>query len=171
MKNTKYARVGEIVQLVEPYTFVRCGYPLCVKDIIEKEKSNIEAMILEIIRSWQPKVPGVFATSEYSHLSGRTHGMLVAAIASYKLEQQGYGGKERSIHEQKITNHILGNYVVIGKNFHKTGIRYSPSSWTSYEGEYDYEPGGLENEKTHCVYTLKGLYNNFKVLSTRCKRI
>lgn len=43
---------------------------------------------------------------------------------------------------------------VIEKRCVRTGKHYSAWSGASYDGEYAYEPGGLENPKTHVVLRL-----------------
>ena len=48
-------------------------------------------------------------------------------------------------------------YRVIGKRVVKTGERVAGSSSTTYDGEYEWEPGYLHDLKTHIILDL-GLY-------------
>lgn len=97
----------------------------------------------------------------------------VAAIAKQRVREMGFGGKERQlIYKKTMTtprNTLFGQlwtpsddevpdctdrvYEVFGKKLAKTGKYFAPSSGTSgyYEPEDWYEPGGLEDCKTHIL--------------------
>lgn len=190
MRKSKYARVGEFVWVVMPKEFVRCGYPLSIKGIMNDRFQEIEIHVQRMYAALKEKpmpTPQPVWTNEaqvdswlsleaneVSDMSATVHGMLSAAVAAWMLEAEHFGGKERQIFEQK--NYLLGErpdspWLVIGRKLVKTGERYpSWSYYSSYTGEYDYEPGGLENEKTHCVYSLQRDGVKVKVLAVRCKR-
>jgi hypothetical protein len=91
--------------------------------------------------------------------------MLCAAIAAYRLEQQNFGGNIRSITERDGICDPGATAVVIKKSLVKTGKRYPAYSYR----EDDYEPGGLENEQTHCVYTVQKNNFKFKILAAHCE--
>ncbi len=76
-------------------------------------------------------------------------------IAYARLKNTGFGGSERKIHTERHEEHKDKIFTVIDIKFCKTGIYYSPSGGGSYYDEYDsYEPGGLDNEKTHKILYL-----------------
>ena len=158
MNKTNYARVGEFVELVEPKIFVRVGYPLCVRDIM-----NIYGAELE----------DKFYNLRLENVSRRVHGMMIAGLATLKLEQLDFGGNERKIYTEEIDKSVLGIHLVVAKKMIKTGIRYSPQSYySSYSSEYDYESGGLAEEETHCVYTIKtSSLIKYKVLASSTRRL
>ena len=107
----------------------------------------------------------VLAVKEVSSMSATVHGMLCAAIAAYRLEQQNFGGNVRSIVERDGICDAGEIVVVIKKSLVKTGKRYPASCYR----DDDYEPGGLKNEQTHCVYTVQKNNFKFKILAAHCE--
>src|SRR5580658_7730138 len=101
MKRGKYAAIGESVKIVTPRQFIRCGYPLSIKDVMNRDFQEIEEDFARVFAAlenrpllekesggeanrgidWRLKV-----TSEQSSASATVHGMLCAAIAAYRLE-------------------------------------------------------------------------------------
>jgi hypothetical protein len=183
----KYAAIGEQVRIVTPKEFVRCGYPLTIKIIMEQQFEEIEKdcarmfAALEkkpapptpsepgLVTDWGFTIPGV-QVSDIPAMSATVHGMLCAAIAAYRLEQQNFGGNIRLIVERDGVCDPGDLAVVIKKSLVKTGKRIA--SWGGQDqrtGEWDYEPGGLENEQTHCVYTVQKNNFKFKILAEHCE--
>ena len=172
----KYAAIGELVKIVTPKEFVRCGYALTIKIIMEQQFEEIEKDCQRMFAALEkkpapPEEPvkeefafgfTVLRVSEGSNMSPTVHGMLCAAIAAYRLEQQNFGGGTRALVEKDGVFEAGQLWTVVGKSLVKTGKRFQSRSYgPDYNGEYDYEPGGLENEKTHCVYSVE--YGSFKV--------
>jgi hypothetical protein len=173
----KYAAIGELVKIVTPKEFVRCGYPLTIKLVMEQQFEEIEKDCARMFAALErkPAPPEALPTetefafgftavpaSGCSNMSATVHGMLCAAIAAYRLEQQNFGGGTRAIVEKDGVFEAGQLWTVVGKSLVKTGKRFQSCSYgPDYNGEYDYEPGGLENEKTHCVYSVE--YGSFKV--------
>lgn len=186
-RKRKYAAVGESVRIVTPRQFIRCGYPLSIKDVMNRESLEIEQdfervfAALENKAALKPSAPestsdwleGLAAASIVgaSSASATVHGMLCAAIAAYRLEKQNFGGDSRRIIEDGSGPFECGQvWKVTAKRFVKTGKRYA--SWggqDSYTGEWDYEPGGLEGEQTHCVYSVERLSHAAKILAVHCE--
>ena len=176
----KYAAIGEQVRIVTPKEFVRCGYPLTIKLVMEQQFEDIEKDCARMFAALEkkPAPPEEPPTeTEYafgftavpvsgcSNMSATVHGMLCAAIAAYRLEQQNFGGNIRSITERDWPFEYDQPWLVTKKSLVKTGKRYPASSYR----EDDYEPGGLENEQTHCVYSVqKGIYKS-KILAAHCE--
>lgn len=74
-----------------------------------------------------------------------------------QVRHRGFGGRERSIYYLEDNSYLTDNHVIItGKRTVKTGTYYPPYSGYSYEGEYDYESGGLTDEKTHILLSFWG---------------
>jgi hypothetical protein len=76
-------------------------------------------------------------------------GVCMAAV-----RMRGFGGGVRAIHyhEAGMFEHARGTATTVHrKRTCKTGTRFPGRSSYSYEGEYDYEPGGLSDEKTHVL--------------------
>jgi hypothetical protein len=181
MAKTKYASLGEFVKIVIPRQFLRCGYPLSIKDIMNQEFEEIEAACRRMVAALENRAAPeihqatpdewgslLVAANPVSTTSATVHGMICAAIAAYRLEQRNFGGNMRAIVENdEFVPFSVGElWVVTEKRFVKTGKRYP--SWSS---EDDYEPGGLEGEQTHCVYTVKRNGVIAKILSKNCERL
>jgi hypothetical protein len=189
MAQRKYARVGELVKIVVPREFIRCGYPLSIKDVMLQDFAEIEAACERMFTVLENRsVPGppepkssevgtwevVPVVGRATTMSATVHGMLCSAIAAYRLEERGFGGDIRQIFEtDDLVPFLCGElWVVASKKYVKTGKRYPSSSYYSpYSGEYDYKPGGLEDEKTHCIYTIKRNGIAAKILAANCERL
>ena len=192
-QRNKYARVGEFVKVVTPKEFVRCGYPLCMKDVMEQQYEEIEKDCRRVFAALEnrklpqesqsvitevpppedffavavSRTPGVENT-----MSPTVHGMLCAAIAAWRLEEQNFGGNERIIVERDSPFAVGQFALVTGKRFVKTGKRFRSLSYgPDHNGEYDYEPGGLKNESTHCVYLIEQGPMKSKILAEHCERV
>ena len=172
----KYAAIGEFVRIVTPKEFVRCGYPLTIKLVMEQQFEEIEKDCARMFAALErkpapPEEPPDSGSgweffkavdSAVANMSATVHGMLCATIAAYRLEQQNFGGGTRALVEKDGVFEAGQLWTVVGKSLVKTGKRFQSRSYgPDYNGEYDYEPGGLENEKTHCVYSVE--YGSFKV--------
>ena len=180
----KYARVGEFVKIVTPKEFVRCGYPLTIKLVMEQQAEEIEKDCARMFAALEKKPepveepeaqdePGFFSLrlSEVSAtMSPTVHGMLCSAIAAYRLEQQNYGGNVRVIVEKDGPFDVGQQVLVTKKSLVKTGRRFASRGYrSSYDGEYDVEPGGLDDEQTHCVYAFEFGRCKFKILAAHCE--
>lgn len=108
------------------------------------------------------------------HRHGRAYRRLLSAACFGEVERRGFGGRERSIHYKEVvpdndlfafglaeTRDYTGRETrVDGKYIARTGKYYPPCSWTSCDGEHDYEPGGLDDAKTHVI--LRTPYGDFE---------
>ena len=181
----KYAVIGDYVRVVTPKQFVRCGYPLSIRDIMIRDCREIEADFERVFaalenrtlpeplpESTQEKLDWIFdfKSTVHSSTSATVHGMLCSAIAAYRLEKENFGGNVRSIVEIDGVFEQGQIWKVVSKKFVKTGTRFSghvyQDSWTR---ESDYEPGGLDDEKTHCVYTVERFNRKSKILAAHCE--
>ncbi len=180
-KKNKYASIGCTVRIVTPKQFVRCGYPLSIKDVMSRDFEEIDKECVKLFSALENRpVPVVEPeNSEWGFtslmdniptMSATVHGMLCCAIAAYRLENEGFGGSVRSIVEADGVFEKGQLWTVVSKRFVKTGTRYSGHSYqNSYTGENEYEPGGLEDEKTHCVYTVRQFNGKYKILAQHCE--
>ena len=177
----KYARIGEFVRIATPKEFVRCGYPLTIKIVMDQQAEEIEKDCARMFAALERKpLPSetepvveceldflVASVSPAHPMSPTVHGMLCAAIAAYRLEEQNYGGDVRSIVEKEGPFEAGEEWLVTKKSLVKTGRRYPPT----YYQEDDYEPGGLDDERTHCVYSIQKGINKAKILAVNCERL
>lgn len=72
------------------------------------------------------------------------------------VRHRNFGGKSRQIYTE-IGELLNRTAEVYGRRVVKTGTYYGPSGgYDSYSGEYDYEPGGLTDRKTHVLLRTDG---------------
>lgn len=158
--------VGDRVKIIEPEFFVRVGYPLsfedCVQEIEDKYSDNIYKLLVDIgLRSPKMEVEllgGIHMVSECCRRKDDTESKIARTIAYEYMRHKGFGGKERQIFTERKDNLKDQIYYVTEKRVVKTGTYFAPSSSQDYFGEYEYEPGGLFNMKTHMVLTLSTWY-------------
>ena len=181
MKRSKYAHIGEKVRLVTVKRFIRCGYPLDRKLVMEKFSKEIEELRVKAVNAILGQLPFELSWTAAPCLQDRlADAKLEDAIVFYILRRAHFGGKERQIFEEDL---LVDSYdamyfhagsvgTVISKKIVYTGKYYPPyGGYSGYGGEYDWEPGGLENSKAHCVYTLNIKDCEFLTLADHCERI
>jgi hypothetical protein len=141
VKHKRPIRKGDRVRILEPKFIDRVGYPLIwgmLMDEVENDPKVIEALSVLGLRGGQP-VPHY----------------LKIAIAKLRVEQRGFGGRERTIHYEKDTYRVPCKGAVTevyGRRVVKTGTYYPPSAGGS-NCDYDWEPepGGLADCKSHVL--------------------
>lgn len=172
------------VRVVTPKVFLRCGYPY---DIVEEGKilgdkfaEDIVALIDKIdprdgptqVRYAKPSKSSLFEAAEVegspfvpAGLLGTDYEALCGRIARVIAQRRGFGGNERSIYTKDVPELVGAELIVTGKIVRKTGTRFSPSSYQSYDGDWDYDPGGLQNEKTHVILECYQKYDQARLQS------
>ena len=156
-------RVGDVVRIVNPRFIARVGYPLVwtmlmpefeAKAKLDQARDMMSALIVGSI----PEDAGFMfdkrKTSEVNATRDFLKGVCMAAI-----RMRGFGGNERSLHYQPEDDGCWEHYQgatceVIRRRTVKTGTRFAGHSSVSYEGEHDYESGGLGNMRTHTLLRL-----------------
>jgi hypothetical protein len=107
---------------------------------------------------------GAMITSDYSKY--KAYDKIIKALAYEHLASKGFGGKERKIYSEQ-RQELLGITAKVKNIFiKKTGIYFAPSGGYDYFGEYDYDSGGLSNEKTHKILELDHWVSNGGICST-----
>lgn len=79
---------------------------------------------------------------------------LTQKLAFIKGRRQGLGGKERRLHTEERPEYAGAIMYVQGKRTTMTGTYYPPSGGYTWDGDYDYGPGGLQNAKGHLLLDL-----------------
>lgn len=162
-------KIDDVVVVTKPEFVKRVGYPLSFEEACERieltKQAEIKKFLEEtslyetedslgsgVIGCWPPS--GKKCWQAYSRL--------VKAMASFLLEKENFGGKERAIHTFR-DDRCLGLIAsVINKRVVKTGLYYPPYSWRNHENEWDGHPGGLSNMKTHVLLELNaGIVNQY----------
>lgn len=161
-------RVGDWVKVVNPQEFIRCGYPLSFQDekteVYEKYSKKVEEFLHNEIGLGVKLFGDLKSLTEVDAAVDKICG----AIAYETLKRKGFGGRSRQIYTKENKN-ILGKEGCVSRiKFHKTGEYYSPSGG----GEYDYESGGLRNEKTHKILEVNVFFDTvFKIEAVNVEKV
>lgn len=169
----KIIRPGDTVRIINPEMFVRCGYPISLTDVYVKIEKEYEDFLDKIIEEFHHRVLGdekttplldskewEFATNYSKSCSGpfrnKTKIKLTYALAYEFTHFKGFGGTTRKIYtktEEDLRDKEFKVYSTFKVN---TGDYYPPSycppSYDEMCGEWN--PGGLENMKSHKILEL-----------------
>ena len=160
-KKDNIIRVGDIVRVINPEFFVRCGYPLdfySAKDIVrQKFSTHIAQFMSEIgFRSAPTNPVFKFYTKEESDNKDYTVEKIISALAYEYVAKKGFGGKEKKIYTNRKEEYLNKEFRVIEKKVRCTGTYYpSSGGYDSWSGDYDYECGGLDGGGTHIILTVE----------------
>lgn len=163
-------RVGDYVSIRNYRPIKRVGYPLIWTDLIDEVKKDPHVLAAFEVLCGRPAEP-VKVVPQLAALlppfaadAGDALPMyFIRAAAMLRVEQRNFGGSERQlIYEELdgVRGVEGGRFSISGKRVVQTGKRFAESGGTSWtmDGPDDwYEPGGLENRKTHVLLTLGGL--------------
>lgn len=146
-------RSGDIVKIINPEIFIRCGYPLSLHDMVEnlskKENNN---KIISFFKEFDILSINNEEVINYNHLDSNRYlddYKFRRELAYLILKNKKFGGNERKIYTELKSELKDKEFTIIEKKTIKTGIRISGSG--SYE---DYDPPYLANEKTHIILKL-----------------
>ncbi len=150
-------RVGDVVRIVEPKFVERVGYPLVWPMLMEEFEAKLpmvrEAMKDLIIADASEEM-FKFNRAITRTETDATDRDFLKGVCMAAVRIRGFGGDARSIyyHEAGMFEHTRGTTTIVHrKRTCKTGTRFAGHSSYSYEGEYNYENGGLSDEKTHVL--------------------
>lgn len=152
-------RPGDKVRILRPLFVRRVGYPLVWYEI-EDEQLYADPRIVQALRAFglARRVPfgGTVAVCDEipRHLQ--------IAFAKEYVAQNRFGGNARTIHYHAPgtgydmpLNWTCGPAEVVRKRVAKTGTRFPGRIYRSgSDYDEDYEPGGLENCRTHILLDL-----------------
>ena len=156
MKSPKIIREGDRVKILNPEFVTRVGYELSFSqayDIVtERDKEAVFNFMvsLGIISS----VPVLYGSKYdgFSKRHTRVFNEIMRTLAYAEVGKMGHGGKERKLHTEFKPEFKDKIMKVHSKRCAKTGFYYAPSGgYDSWTGEYDYECGGLDKQKTHIL--------------------
>jgi WD40 repeat protein len=173
-RDEKIIRAGDSVKIINPEIFIRCGY----ETHIEGKKQEILSSELDkdkiksFLNSFGIHTESTVKTKAYpystdllceydecvgEHKLEVAYDKIARELAYLRIAQDGFGDdeKERKIYTERKEEFLGHENIVSQIKFVKTGVRVAPGgSMNPYTEEYDYEPGGLQNEKTHKILTL-----------------
>lgn len=142
-------RVGDRLRVVNPRWVKRVGYPLVWYELMDEVAEDWSVGVAwDVLNDYAPR----------GRLLGTpTHGVplyFLQVAAKALVERRGFGGNERQIIYTGSDNYQGMQFEVLGRRVVKTGTRFAPTGGVSYscDGPEDwYEPGGLEDMKTHIL--------------------
>ena len=159
----KIIRVDDRVKIINPEIVIRIGYPMSFDEACEEVDKLYRNEIIEFLNKTiyqQKDVPLYKLTlasyiNEKEYIKSQTYKKIIKALAYEHMQQKEFGGREKKIYT-KVRQELLGiTSTVRNISIKKTGIYFAPSGgYDSYSGEYDFEPGGLDKEKTHKILEL-----------------
>lgn len=165
-------RVQDKIRIINPQIFVRCGYPLSKKivkeTIITAEQKEAIHTLLDKFNIRRPLDSTLFLRHDkQDNKKWGSYDKILDVLASAVLFQNCFGGKQRQVFSEEVPELKDVHARVLGRRVVKTGKYYAPySGYDSWTGEYDYEPGGLSDMKTHvileCCFCDYGLTYNGK---------
>lgn len=144
MSREKPIRRGDVVRIVNPEIFVRCGYPI---DYKEESQRIAEEKKLEIELFFHALGLGTPTEEEIKRVAN--------AVTYSSLQHKRFGGNERKIYTKRDPE--LEGLVaeVTDVRLVKTGVRVPGRFYSGgYWGEDEYEPPFLDEVKTHRILTL-----------------
>lgn len=156
-KNKNIIRVGDQVKIIVPNVFVRCGYPLTVQkvkdEVITKEqKDAIITMLKAFDIHYNEYIADLALTLNYNTSGTEAYDKVLHTLSMEVLRQKKWGGRDRKIYIKPEPEYLNRVCNVISKRVVKTGTYTSGGGgYSSYDGDWEYEPPYLSNEKTHVI--------------------
>ncbi len=156
-KDSLCPKINDFVRIDNPEMFVRCGYPIGIQDVRELIRKNNMSDITDLINKVIGQndcdiLPRLLRSDGVRETSIRK---IIDVLAYEKLRNDGFGGRERTIHTLYDENQKGKIYQVIGTKRCVTGTYVPPSGgYEYYSGEYEYEPAYLMNDKSHRILIL-----------------
>lgn len=146
-------RVNDVVKVITPIFFIRCGYPLDVRTekerILNEEREKLVALLMDM---------GL--KNKCGHRVFETAMRKIAGEIAYcRIRDQHFGGCERTIHSEEL-KHLEGKTgLVISIKFCKTGVYQRGVGYTELFGcgDVDYDPPCLKKESTHKILEISML--------------
>lgn len=136
---------GDIVKVVNPEFFIRCGYPLSIKDGIK--------MILEndsLERQSVLKISEVFGINIDSYRFQE----ILKTLSYFKIKKEKFGGKERKIYTRRIEDQKDKFFKVYKKKTVMTGNYVSGCGYSTIDGD-EYDPPYLDKQKAHQILYIE----------------
>jgi len=150
-------RKGDLVKVVKPEVFVRCGYPMTVASSREEVDGKYKEALYRFLRELDKiDEAGESENNQVSDMKYKSvrdfedtiYDSIMTILAERNLKRKRFGGAKRSIYTE--TNPVIEGkfYKVLEKTTCVTGDYYPSSGW------YDYEPAGLAGMQVHVILKL-----------------
>lgn len=144
--------IGDLVKIIKPEIFIRCGYPKTKKDfsVTLEERERIRGLLESL---------GIENNDFLYYRYDNGLNKICDEISYLRLAKAGFGGNSREIHTTQDFNllNIVGK--VMSKRIVKTGVY--DYGFIDYSG--DSNPPYLKNEESHVILTLD-IHNSYSSL-------
>lgn len=141
---TQKIKPGDLVKIINPQIFARCGYPLCLKDVIESLDQSIAIDAIKKVTS-APLDQELMITRRVERaIRDINKGLAYAVMLS-----RGFGGSERKIYTREEPSYLNAIVKVESKRRVVTGNRYGGCG-PGYYGD-EAEGPSLENQQHHTL--------------------
>lgn len=156
MKDPNIIRIGDEVKIINPNFFIRCGYPLSLKDEIKEINKHYGKATRDLMNQIVDGKKAIEEPekTEYECPPHSCQYEFFKYLAYFRLMAKKFGGNERTLHteyHQEFKDKIT---TVTFIKFVKTGIREPGFSSRSFYDGYECEPPCLSNQKTHKILEL-----------------
>ena len=157
-KKDEIIRKGDVVRIINPEFFIRCGYPLAFSTVlaeVQEKDSKYQEKIDDLLRNFFVigNAKEVFKMTADKHDTSKIKYQIESAIAYGLLKRREFGGNERKIYREKYVTITHRDWEVIGKKVVKTGIR---QTFTDFDPEGDPVRGApfLHKEQSHIILEI-----------------
>jgi hypothetical protein len=139
----KIIRVGDMVKIINPEMFVRCGYPMDMMQARNESWPIYSDLVIKLLAT----------VGMDRHKFHKVEIEIMDALAYGYMKKKGFGGVERTIHskQDEYWRGFVGKVEKI--KFFKTGT-YVPGYRSHGPDDYDYDPPFLRNQSTHKVLLI-----------------
>lgn len=159
-KKKDIIRVGDKVKILRPLFIYRWGYDNNLKDVTEEVMKKYQPQIHKLLSDINTLEGNKGSLTRLSEFPKRFISRIAEGLAYHIVGSRMRDGAVRKLfyvtedgdHPLNWLNHDypVGSIKEVREiKIVKTGRYFSPCTSHGYEGDYDWEPGGLSNEKTH----------------------
>ena len=162
------AKVGELVHIVEPKRFVRCGYKLNRAAVLLERRDEVVRLMQAARQAIAPLYSDGWAND--FKIQRQLEDLAVAAI----LVREKFGGRERMLFEEEdpelkgAVARVLSKSVVVTGTYNRGSGGYS-----SVDGEYDWQPAYIWQQQRHVIYDLGDVGRCFgvRIAASHCRKV
>ena len=167
MSKPDIIRADDVVRVVDPRIVLRVGYPKSPADYLSDICEKHEAALREIFgyKTARPTLaaslavgfPGYKAPSIEDRVAKMPQPLRRSLwdLAYLACKRDGFGGKARRVHlSESMPDWEGAEFEVASVRSAMEGDYFPPYYGTTYEGECDNEPGGLENQRVRRLATV-----------------
>lgn len=180
-KSSAVIREGDLVRIVNPEFVTSVGYDFTYAKELDRVTAAHAQDVVEFLNKVGITHPGwmrldvgdkPLSLKEVIDPDHPYIRRILQALAWVSFEQNRPARAERKITTKRLEEYQGWTGRVMGKYVAKTGICSPPSGGQdSWSGEYWFDPGGLDNSKTHVILKVNLEYREFSIDSQNVEKI